>query len=264
LHLTRSENGSRRRTGGLQGGRPTFLRRGRHRDALDHYLRERLRTARIIARMTASHGSDAAPLAQLCREAAAGESLALERLLWLHHARLSEYAQRKVSGAAPNRLDPDDVLQEAYLDIFRNVATFEYRDEDSFYRWAANIIERRFIDALRRARAGKRTAQREVQRGGRTTSTYQLLLDQCRHDSATPSRFASTQEAVGAVLSGLACLPDDYREVLRRLYIQQDSLDDVAAALGRSPDAVRRLASRAVERLRDHLGRASLFLTQSH
>ncbi|MGH7130978.1 MAG: sigma-70 family RNA polymerase sigma factor [Phycisphaerales bacterium] len=189
----------------------------------------------------------------LCRTSAAGDVSSLTRLLTFYHDRLHEHAVRRVGPDWGGKLDPEDVLQDAYFDIFADIRLFEYRGRDSFYYWAAQIVDRRHVDQVRRLRAQKRDVARErsAAPAGSNTSSYQKLIDQHLTLSGTPSRAARTREAVGATMCGFARLPEDYRLVLRRVYLNGERVAMVAAELGRSEDAVRRLADRALSRLRE-------------
>jgi RNA polymerase sigma-70 factor, ECF subfamily len=197
-------------------------------------------------------------LEPLCREASAGNVEALTTLLLIHHTRLLEHAVRKVGPDWRGKLDPEDLLQEAYFDVFTAIGSFAYQGTDSFYHWVAQIVDRRYVDQVRRFRARKRDVTREQRAGaaGMHTSTYQDLIDRHLRDSRTPSRSANTRESVGVVMCALARLPDDYRQVLRRVYLNGEPLAAVAAEMQRSEDAVRRLAGRALERLRHDIDQA--------
>jgi DNA-directed RNA polymerase specialized sigma24 family protein len=61
----------------------------------------------------------------------------------------------------------------------------------------------------------------------------------------------------------MAKLPDDYRDVVQRVYLDEQPIAEVARELGRTEDAVRRLAGRAVERLAASMGEASRYLSQA-
>jgi RNA polymerase sigma factor (sigma-70 family) len=192
----------------------------------------------------------------LCREAAGGSAEALTTLLLLHHGRLLEHAVRKVGPDWRGKLDPEDLLQEAYFDVFTAIGSFTYQGADSFYHWAVQIVDRRYVDQVRRWRAGKRDVAREQRPGGAAaanTSIYQRMLDRHLRDSRTPSRSVGTQESVGVVMCAMARLPSDYRQVLRRVYLNGEPLAVVAADMHRTEDAVRRLAGRALERLRQDI-----------
>jgi RNA polymerase sigma factor (sigma-70 family) len=54
----------------------------------------------------------------------------------------------------------------------------------------------------------------------------------------------------------MARLPEDYRRVLQLRYWSGMTFVDIAPLLGRSPDAVRKLWYRAVERLQSELNAA--------
>ena len=188
----------------------------------------------------------------VCREAAAGSAEALTTLLLVYHERLLEHAVRKVGPDWRGKLDPEDLLQEAYFDVFTAIGSFKYQGADSFYHWVAQIVDRRYVDQVRRWRARKRDVAREQRQGaaGANTSSYQNLLDRHLRDSQTPSRSVGTRESVGVLMCAIARLPEDYRQVLRRVYLNDEPLAAVAAEMRRSEDAVRRLAGRALERLR--------------
>lgn len=212
---------------------------------------------------TPNHTMSVSPttLATWCRLASGGDHDAVQKLLWAHQARLGGYVRRKIGPDWKSRIDPDDLLQEAYIDIFDGIATFEYRDEDSFYYWATRIIDHRFIDQIRRLRRKKRDALREVS-GPAAASKHESFLNNYLADSATPSKHLRHAEAVSAMLACVAALPPDYREVVRRYCLGGESLAKVAADMGRSEDAVRRLSSRAVAQLREAMRRASRFFSR--
>jgi RNA polymerase sigma factor (sigma-70 family) len=189
----------------------------------------------------------------LCGEAAAGSPEALTTLLLIHHARLLEHAVRKVGPDWRGKLDPEDLLQEAYTDVFTAVRSFAYRGPDSFYQWVAQIVDRRYVDQVRRWRARKRDVAREQRTAGAADtggSAYQRMMERHFLDSHTPSRSVGTRESVGVLMCAIAKLPEDYRQVLRRVYLNDEPLAAVAAEMRRSEDAIRRLAGRALERLR--------------
>lgn len=207
--------------------------------------------------------SDSAAVEALCRAAAGGDAHALERLLWLHHGRLLSFIRRKVGVDWQGKIDPEDVLQETYVGIFADIGDFAYRGPDSFYHWAARRIDHRFIDQVRHWRRKKRDAARDTAAApvSGSLSRHELLLERCLPETATPSRALRRADAVAAMLTGLARLPEDYRVVVQRLYLNEEPLAAVAADLGRTEDAVRRLAGRALEKLQEHLGHASRYFS---
>jgi RNA polymerase sigma-70 factor, ECF subfamily len=203
------------------------------------------------------------PVADLCALAAGGNADATTKLLHMHHARLAGFLKRKIGLDWQGKIEVDDVLQEAYIEIFRAIATFTYQGEDSFYHWASRIVDHRFIDHARHWRRKKRDVSRETGQGGGgpAVSRHDTLLDRCLPDTLTASRIMRREEAVGALMLCIAKLPADYQVAVQRLYLDEAPLATVAEEMQRSPDAVRRLASRALEQLSACVGNASRYLS---
>lgn len=196
----------------------------------------------------------------LCHRAIGGDAAALERLLWEFHPRLLSFARRRVGVDWQGRIDPEDILQEAYVRIFADIAGFQPAGEDSFLHWALRIVDHRFIDQVRRLRAQKRDVLRESAPVAEQQSRYGGFLSRCFPDLNTPSLAMSREDAQRAIVTCLARLPEHYREVVQRLYLEEEPLAKIAADMQRSEDAVRRMASRALEHLETCLGRASEFV----
>jgi RNA polymerase sigma-70 factor (ECF subfamily) len=208
-----------------------------------------------------SRETDVTTIKAWCEQAASDPG-ALEALLWTHHQRLLGFARRKIGPDWQGLIEPEDVLQEAYLEAFSSIEQFTYRGEDSFYHWVTRIIHSRFIDNVRRLRRQKRGgAARHVRETG-SSSRHETLLDRCLTDSRSPSRAVRREDAVAAMMTGLARLPEDYRTVVERVYLNQEPVAAVAAELQRSEKAVRHVASRALRRLAQDLGRASRYLSR--
>ena len=192
--------------------------------------------------------------------ARSGDERALEALLGSVHDRLLGRAARKIGPEWRGRIDPDDLLQETYVQAVADLGSFRDADEEPFYRWIASILDHRFIDAVRRLRAKKRGEGRAaVAPAG--LSRHESFLGQCLPDLGTPSILPRRQEAVAAMMVAIARLEPDQRMVVQRLMLDQEPLDEIARDMGRSEDAVRRMGSRAVEKLRALMGDASRFLS---
>jgi RNA polymerase sigma factor (sigma-70 family) len=80
-------------------------------------------------------------------------------------------------------------------------------------------------------------------------------------DVDTPSFCLRQAETAEALHVALAELPDNYREVVCRRYFHGENVAEIAAATNRTPASVRALINRAMHRLRESLGRLSLFLS---
>ncbi len=192
--------------------------------------------------------------------ARSGDERALETVLGSVHDRLLGRAARKIGPEWQGRIDPDDLLQETYIQAVADFASFRDTDEESFYRWISTILDHRFIDAVRRHRAKKRGEGRAAIAPG-AMSRHESFLGQCLPDLQTPSVIPRRQEAIAAMMVAIARLEPDQRVVVQRLLLDQEPIADVARDMERSEDAVRRLGSRAVEKLRGLMGDAARFLS---
>lgn len=197
-----------------------------------------------------------------CVAAADGDAEAVERLLWNYHPRLLAFARRKIGVDWQGRIEPEDLLQEAYIDVFNQVSGFEHRGDDSFYHWVVRIVDHKFIDNVRALRRKKRDVAREVGQRPGSTRGRETLIDRCMAESKTPSHIMRREDAMAAISSAMARLPDEYRDLVRRHYLDEVPLADLAAEAGKSEDAIRRQIGRAVDKLAAALGRASRFLSK--
>jgi RNA polymerase sigma-70 factor (ECF subfamily) len=202
---------------------------------------------------------------ELIRRAVAGENAALKSLLLEAHPRLCSYVARRLPADLRSRLDAEDVLQEAYTQVFRRIQRFEPRGGASFQRWLATIALRELRHAIGRERAAKRGGgMRQVDADLRTREKSCIaLLDLLPAPEQTPSRCVARQEAVQAVEAAFAQLPEHYRQALWLTHFQGWSVAQAAAEMGRSERALHGLCRRALKLLRDRLGGVSGFLSSS-
>ncbi|MEW6251864.1 MAG: sigma-70 family RNA polymerase sigma factor [Planctomycetota bacterium] len=199
----------------------------------------------------------------MCR-AAGGDGAALENLLLLHYDRLVGHLARKLPDQFRGLIAPEDVLQEAFIVAFREIATFVPRGPDAFFAWLAAIAEHRLFDMVKAQRALKRGGGRAAVDAVRGTPADSLsgLLDVLCVDAHTPSRSVAGHEAARAIQIGLASLRADYREALRLRYIVGLPVAEVAERMARTEAAVHMLCHRGLEQLRCAIGRSSQFFSR--
>jgi len=196
----------------------------------------------------------------LCARAAAGDSGSLQRLIVLHHGRLLAFVTRRVGVDFRSKIDAEDVLQDGYAAAYTTIGKFTYQGEDSFYQWISRIADQRFIDRVRMLRRKKRDAGREIGQGppggggGGDRSRFAPLIERLPGVNERVSQIIRKREAAGGIIAAMAALPEDYRLVVGRVYLDGATTETVAAELGRTPDAVRRLLGRALEKLREEVG----------
>jgi RNA polymerase sigma-70 factor (ECF subfamily) len=208
--------------------------------------------------------SISSPSEQLLAQAVAGDHAAIERLLLIHYDRLAARIGRMLPEDARSQLGVEDVLQDTFVQAFRDIASFAQQGDQAFGAWLETVADHRLQDALRRVRRKKRGGeyQRAADRGSAAGSQWLPLVELLGGDIGTPSQNAAQQEAVLAVQVGVSALPPDQREAIRMHCLDRLSLEETAEAMQRTPGAVRGLVQRGKIALRECLVRSSLWFSK--
>jgi len=153
------------------------------------------------------------------------------------------------------RLEPEDILQQVYLEAFKAIATFRYLGPNSFLRWLFTILDRKLIDEHRALHADRRDVRRELQGSAPPThaTTYVDLLHRLQAASGTASQVVRKNEAIGIMTACLASLPDHYRRVIQLRFIEGKPVADVAEELERSIGSIHMICHRALLQLREQV-----------
>ena len=189
-----------------------------------------------------------------------GDTLALSKLLASYHAVLRARTEQRMDSTLRAKVEPEDVLQEVYLDVFRLINRFEDRGAGSFLNWALTILDSKLADAGRTWRRKMRDVARETPpQAGDGTGSYWNLLDQLYADKGTPSRIVRHDEAVAALLACIPRLPELQRRVVQLRMLEGQPVAEVARRLGKSPDMIVSLTRRALNALHESMDRMGEF-----
>lgn len=197
----------------------------------------------------------------LVQRAIAGEPLAMDRLLLDSYGKLLARVDQKLPAELRSVISPEDIIQDAYSQAFRGIASFQPEGEDAFYRWLSTIADNRVIDAVRAHNAAKRGGGRAAAAGPERSSVV-ALIDLLAVNEWTPSRSAGGHEAAAAIQVALAGLKGEYREALELRYLEGLSVADTAARLGKTEPAIHKLCSRGLQSLRESMGEAAKYLSR--
>jgi RNA polymerase sigma-70 factor (ECF subfamily) len=192
---------------------------------------------------------------QLIRQAVAGDRASLAELLLLHYDVLHSHVDARISQHLQGLVRAEDVLQQAFVRAANAISTFENRHDGAFGGWLKTIVDNLVRDAEKRRR-------RERRDGGLRADSGVSPLQHVVGVHSSPSRRAVHGESVRSMKAAMARLPDDQREVLHRRYFLGETLEQIAAATGRSKNGVRGLCFRARKNLRQAMGRTSLYFTK--
>ncbi len=191
----------------------------------------------------------------LIRSARGGDDQAVRRLLVMYHPRLRGRLLRQMDAVMRSKIEPEDILQQVYLEAFRAIGNFTYQGKDSFLRWLFTILDRKLIDEHRALRAERRDVRREVSPAPSRSqnTTYIDLMSRVMVEGSTPSRIVRQNEALGVMSACLATLPDHYRDVIRMRFMEGRPVAEVAQAMGRSIGSIHMICHRALRQLREQV-----------
>jgi RNA polymerase sigma-70 factor (subfamily 1) len=154
-------------------------------------------------------------------------------------------------------LDPSDVVQEAFVEIVQRLPEYLRTRPLPIYPWLRRITWEQLMH-LHAHHLGtrKRTPLREEHLGtGLSDDSVMLLAKRVAAGQSSPSRQAIRKEAQERVRQALEQLDNGDRELLILKYLEQLRTREIAAVLQIGEGAVRMRHLRALERLRELLGR---------
>jgi RNA polymerase sigma-70 factor (ECF subfamily) len=201
--------------------------------------------------------NSAFPLGWLLR-AQGGDQAAVGKLLEQYRNYLQLLARTMIGASVRARIAPSDIVQETFLDAFRDFGDFKGGTERELMAWLRRILVRNVTDQVRVHRAHGRDARREESLEQMLDRSSQSLHEALAAGISSPSAQAARREQSLMFADALARLPDDYRDVIIYRNLRGLKFEEVAEAMGRSSGAVRMLWARALERLAAELGGVTL------
>lgn len=198
---------------------------------------------------------------QLIDQAVDGDRAALERLMLFYYDRVQARIARKLPGWLRGAVASEDILQQAFFDVFRGISSFRPQGKYAFYRWLVTIADHRLQDAIKAERAAKRGGAARINAAEIGLDSTDDLIDLLAGPTRTPSRSAAHHEVTQAIQAALPHLKDDYRTVIDLRYAQGLPVADVARAMNKTEHAVHKLCRRALDRLHTILGETTRFFS---
>lgn len=189
----------------------------------------------------------------LIRQAHAGDTDALGRLLGSYGNYLHLLARVQVDRRLQGKVDPADVVQETYLEAHRHFAVFRGQSESEIAAWLRQILAGIISNLVRRYLGTKaRDVRLEREVAGELDQSSQALVGFV-DPGPTPSKLVVRRERSVLLSDALARLPDDYRDAIVLRNLQELPFAEVAKRMDRSEDAVQKLWVRALAKLRKAL-----------
>jgi RNA polymerase sigma-70 factor, ECF subfamily len=189
---------------------------------------------------------------QLIRLAGEGDLRSVAELFDRYRKRLRQMVRLRLDRRLQGRVDPSDVLQEAYLDVVQQLPHFMCKREMPFFLWLRLVTGQRMM-RLHREHLG--AAMRDA---GREVSLYKGALPQASSVSLAAQllgRYTPASQAVSraevqiqiqTALNGMDAMD---REIIALRHFEELSNAEVAEVLGLDKSTVSKRYIRALKRL---------------
>jgi RNA polymerase sigma-70 factor, ECF subfamily len=194
---------------------------------------------------------------EVLRLIAAGDSKAIAEVFASHRSRLRLMVRLRLDRRLQGRLDPSDVLQEAYLDVAQRAREFATKPTMPVYLWLRFLTGQRLLQ-LHRHHLGTqmRDAGQEVclYHGALPEASSVSLAQQLLGRLTSPTQAAVRAETQVRVQEALNALDPLDREVLTLRHFEMLTNEETAATLALSKSAASNRYIRALRRLKEALG----------
>jgi RNA polymerase sigma-70 factor (ECF subfamily) len=186
-----------------------------------------------------------------------GDGQALGELFTLHRDRLGRSIRFRLDPRLHGRLDPEDVLQEAYLAAVQRAHHYLGNPTHSVFVWLRMIVNQTLTDLHRQHLAAQmRDATREVSLQPRNVQPLNSasLVFQLVGSFTSPSQAAIRAELAKQLQQALEQMNQTDREVLALRHYEELTNNEVAEVLHIEPKAASIRYVRAIRRLKEILG----------
>jgi RNA polymerase sigma-70 factor (ECF subfamily) len=191
---------------------------------------------------------------ELPRAALAGDGAALATLFDRERPCLKRMIRLRLDGRLSRRVDPDDVLQESYIDVIRRFDEYRrhYAGSMPLRLWFRLILGQRLVD-LHRQHLGTRARDAGLEvslyRGDWPQATSASLAAQLLGKLTSASRAAIRAEQRLIVQESLNRMDPIDREVLVLRHFEHLTNEEVSVILGLKKTAASQRYVRALQRL---------------
>jgi RNA polymerase sigma-70 factor (ECF subfamily) len=197
------------------------------------------------------HGADV-----LLERATQGDQQALAQLFNRYRERLRALVRLRMDRRLTGRIDPSDVLQEAYLDVSKRIDDYARKPDMPFHLWLRFLTVQRLLAFHRRhLGAQMRDAGQEVSiyHDGSPNASSVFLAGQLAGHLTSPSQAAVREETQKRLESALNQMDPIDREVLALRHFEELTNNEVAQVLGLQKSAASNRYVRALKRLKEIL-----------
>ena len=188
--------------------------------------------------------------------AVGGDEVALSELFDEHRARLRRMVELRMDRRLKGRIDPSDVLQDAYVDLAKQLPNYAAKPDLPFFVWLRRITGQR-LSMLHRHHLGaaKRNAGIEVGIFRSIPEASSIFLAaQLVGKLTTVTQALRRDERQTMLMSILEDLEEDDREIIALRHFEHMNISEIAAQYEISEAAAGMRHLRALRKMKKLLG----------
>ena len=193
---------------------------------------------------------------ELLQRARQGDQQAVGALFDYYRQRLKRMVRLRMDRRLKGRVDPSDVLQDAYLDVSRRFAKYAAESSVPLFLWLRLVTGQKLTDLHRfHLGAQMRTPAREISlhHGPMPQASTASLAAQLLGRMTSASEVAIRAETRLRVEEAINSMDPIDREVIALRHFEHLSNEETAQVLGISSNAASNRYVRAVRRLKELL-----------
>ena len=187
-------------------------------------------------------------LLALLRQARSGSAEALGKVFEVCRGYLLTVARQELAAPLRPKVDAADMVQETFIEATRDFAAFHGDTGPQLLGWLSGILRHNLSDVSRHFATCSRCLSQEVPLLEGRVAAARMRVFLAVGGPICEQLIA--QEQRRALDAALQRLPQLYRQVLHLRYGEHCSFSEIGNRLQRSAEAVRKLVSRGLQRLR--------------
>ncbi|HEY2156791.1 MAG TPA: sigma-70 family RNA polymerase sigma factor [Isosphaeraceae bacterium] len=194
---------------------------------------------------------------ELTRRATLGDVSALSELFARHRGRLRQMVRLRLDRRLRGRVDPSDVLQDAFVDLSAKLPEYASRPSLPIFLWLRLVVGERLLRVHRHhLGAAMRDAGREISlhQGAFPEASSTSMAAQLLGHVTSASRAALRAEMQVMLQDAINGMDPIDREVIALRHFEELTNDEVATALGLTKAAASKRYVRAMLRLKAVIG----------
>jgi RNA polymerase sigma-70 factor (ECF subfamily) len=193
---------------------------------------------------------------RLLERARAGEQAALNEIFTRHRERLRRMVDMRLDRRLQARVDPSDVIQDAYVDVVTRLEEYLREPRIPLFLWLRLIVGERLLK-IHRHHLGTQMRdaglEMSLYRGALPAASSSALAAQLLGKHTSPTQAAVRAERALRLQEALNTLDPTDREVLSLRHFEELSVAETAQVLGITEATAGKRYIRALKRLKNVL-----------